>query len=290
MARFSATVCVPHVDTLGLLSCCLENILHFEHPDVDVEVIVADQSDPLVKLAVKTRFDGRRGAHTTIRVIDCERIDAGYPLDVAVRQASGEFFCSLDCDAWPITAAWLASPIEQIVRRGHSLVGCDCDLHAAYEHYGPFRAINNFYRVSWTDVALRASKAVGFMRPVNRDKADIEIGDEWPFHDWCDNGVAANWWIGKTFGHSTLPLPVTRILGRAHDRPDGCVYGLVIDEKVFHLGYGYYRDTVGGRAKMLERMGPRYLGLYDSFEAVPDHVEHAAALNRAAQEYAFIGW
>lgn len=288
MARFSATVCVPHVNTLGLLSCCIDNILHHEHPDVEVEVLIVDQSDADAKAAVKARFDGRKGAHTSVRVIDCPRIDAGYPLDVAVRQASGEFFCSLDCDAWPISAAWLASPIEQIVRRGYTFVGCDCDLHTAYEHFGDFRAINNFYRVSWTDLALRASKAVGFMRTTNRDHARIDIGDEFPFHDWTDNGVAANWWASKQ-GQS-LVLPVTRILGRAHDRDDGCVYGIVVDEKVFHLGYGYYIDTVGGRFKMLERMGQRYIDLYESFDTAADHVELANELNRAATAYQFVGW
>ena len=290
MARFSVTIAVPHVNTLGLLSCCIENILHHEHRDLDVEVLVVDQSEPLVKIAAKARFDNRHGAYTTVRVLDCARVDAGYPLDVAVRQASGEFFVSLDCDAWPISTAWLASPIEQIVRRGHTFVGCDCDLHAAYGHYGNFRAINNFYRVSWTDIALRASKAVGFLRPVNRDKVDLDIADDWPFHDWCDNGVAANWWVGKHFPGRSLVLPVTRILGRAHDKPDGCVYGIVVDEKVFHLGYGFYRDTVGSRDVCLSRMGERFMDLYDSFDAVPDHVEHAAALNRAAQDYQFVGW
>lgn len=288
MSRFSCTVAVPHVNTLGLLSCCIENILHHEHPDIDVEVIVIDQSDDGIKAAVKARFDGRNGAHTSIRVIDCPRIDAGYPLDVAVRQAAGEFFCSLDCDAWPISAAWLASPIEQIVRRDFSFVGCDCDLHTAYAHFGDFRAINNFYRVSWTDLALRASTAVGFMRPRNRDHCQIEIGDEFPFHDWCDNGVAANWWACKQ-GQS-LVLPVTRILGRAHDRDDGCVYGIVVDEKVFHLGYGFYQDTVGPRIACEQRMGRRFMEIYDGFDTTADHIEYAAELNRAARSFQFVGW
>lgn len=290
MARFSCTVAVPHVNTLGLLSCCIENILHHEHPDIDVEVVIVDQSDDGIKAATKARFDGRKGAHTTVRVIDCERIDAGYPLDVAVRQASGEFFCSLDCDAWPISKAWLASPIEQIVRRSLTFVGCDCDLAKAYEHYGPFQAINNFFRVSRTDLAMRASNQVGFMRPINRDKTSVAIGDAFPFHDWCDNGVAANWWVHQRCPNRSLVLPVTRILGRAHERDDGCVYGIVVDEKVFHLGYGFYQDTVGPRIACEQRMGRRFMEIYDGFDSTPDPVEYAAELNRAAQSYQFVGW
>jgi len=290
MARFSVTVCVPHVSTPGLLACCLENIIHHEHPDLSAEVLVVDQSPEPLKSAIHARWDGHKGRHTRISVIDAPRIDAGYPIDVAVRQATGDFFCSLDCDAWPVNAAWLASPIEQIHRYGFSFVGCDCDLAKAYAHYGPFVAVNNFYRVSSTDLALRASKAVGFARPVNRDRGDLGYANDWPFHDWCDNGVAANWWVDRQMPGRKLVLPVTRILGRAHDKPDGCVYGIVVDEKVFHLGYGYFQDTVGTRDVCEKRMGPRYMSLYDSFNSQEDYVGFADGLNRAATEFAFVGW
>lgn len=284
MARFTCTVAIPHVDTPALLRCCVDNIRAKWHPDVSLEILVIDQSDDAAnKAAAHEIEDGKYN----VRVIDAPRIDAGYPLDIAVREAKGEYFCSLDCDAWPITPAWLAVPLEQIKRYGFSFVGCDCDLHAAYPHLGPGPIINNFFRVSRTDVARMASEEVGFMRPQNRGKAQIHFGNEFPHGGWHDNGVAANWWVEQKYPGKKLGIPVTRHLGNAHDRDDCCVYGIVVGELVFHLGYGFHQDTVGDAEKQL---GRKFLDLHESFKHQTDLVAYADELNRWATKYKFIGW
>lgn len=288
MARFTCTVAVPHVDTPHLLRCCLANIQHYLHPDIAVDVIVIDQSQPAIKAAVKMEWDGKSDANgrTPIKVIDAPRVDAGYPLDVAVKEATGEYFCSMDCDCWPITPAWLAIPIEQIKRYGLSFVGCDCDLHKAYPHLGPAPVINNFFRVSRTDIAHEASDRVGFMRPQNRKAAGFP--SEFPHGGWHDNGVAANWCVNTHHPElRPLGLPVTRHLGNAHDRDDCCVYGIIVGELVFHLGYGFHPDTVRDAVKQL---GQKFLDLHDSFAHKDNLVEYARELEQRSVKYAFVGW
>lgn len=289
MARFTCTVAVPHVDTPHLLRCCLHNILYYSHPDIDVDVIVIDQSQPAIKAAVKAEFDGKSDANgrTPIKVIDAPRLDAGYPLDVAVKEATGEFFCSLDCDCWPITPSWLAIPIEQVHRYNLSFAGCDCDLHKAYPHLGPTPIINNFFRVSRTDLAHEASDRVGFMRPQHRAAAGMPSEFPWPTQ-WHDNGVAANWYVANKYPEKKpLGIPVTRHLGNAHDRADCCVYGIIVGELVFHLGYGFHPDTVGDAVKQL---GQKFLDLHESFAHQENLVAYARELAERSVKYAFVGW
>lgn len=291
MTRLSCTVVVPHVDTPHLLRCCLTNILHYQHPDVTVEVLVVDQSEAATKAHVKGEWNGRKEGLVEIEVMDAPRIDAGYPIDLAVRRAKHEYFCSLDCDCWPINRAWLALPIEMVLRRGYSFVGVDHNLREAYPQLeGDWRAINNYYRVSRTDLAKQASAAIGFMRPQNRQRAEIPFSVPAPA-GWFDNGVVAQWWsrycLYGGLGHNTGLLPTTRYLARAHSRDDCCAYGLVIAEMVFHLGYGFHPDTVNDAKQQL---GQAYLDLHDSFAHQADLVSYAKQIADSAQKYDFLAW
>lgn len=124
----SCTIVVPHVDTPFYLKFCLEQVERYRHPDVAQRVIVVDQS------AVTP---DARHLPGTVEVVRAPAVDAGYPIDLAARMADTEFFCSLDCDAFPIHRNWLRYPIALIEEYGFSFVGNNTGLENSYKDKGP---------------------------------------------------------------------------------------------------------------------------------------------------------
>ena len=247
------TVCVPHVNTPHYAAGCVAAIYRQSHPDVEVEVLVVDQSDPEEKALLKQML----GVWPAVRVIDAERVDAGWPIDVAAREATGEYFCSLDCDAFPIHPDWLARPIRLIRDHGADWVGSDTGLADAYTREGipgPYFHLNNYFRVSRTASVRAASEAVGFLRWGNHYKADYTPQDDsWPKMP-CDNGVKAQWWASQR-GESKLSLSITSALGTTTKMG---IYGMVIEGLVFHLVFGWGEEWI---EDLEDTLGPDYLAL-----------------------------
>lgn len=251
----TVTVCVPHVNTPHYAVGCVAAIHGQAHPDVEVEVLVVDQSDPEEKALTKQLLS----AWPLARVVDAERVDAGWPIDVAARMAGGEYFCSLDCDAFPIHPDWLARPIRLIRDHGVDWVGSDTGLAAAYLEQGvpgPYVHLNNYFRVSRTESVRAASAAVGFLRWGNHDKAGYEPLDKsWPGMP-CDNGVKAQWWASQQ-GESKLSLGISAALGKTSKMG---IYGMVIEGLVFHLVFGWGEEWI---EDLEDTLGADYLALRD---------------------------
>jgi len=253
----TVSVCVPHVDTPWYLQACLESIKAFSHPEIVTQVIAVDQSSQAHK-SVAEKLCAAHGAH----FVSTPRVDAGYPIDVALRNATGEYFCSLDCDAWPIHKNWLWLPVQLIKRGLTDWVGADTGLAQAYAMRGKWIHLNNYYRICRTEDAKAASKAVGFMRYENRDRCGhfVPLDKSWEalgkqLH--CDNGVIAQWWCRN---QKKLSLSVCRALGKT---PEMGLYGMVIDDLVFHMVFGYGEEWI---PNLMKTLGPDYLKLRERMQ------------------------
>lgn len=249
------TICIPHVDTPHYVIGCVNAIDRNAHPEIEHEIIVVDQSG----IENKARVHDVLGGRSNVRVLNAPRIDAGYPIDVALRHATGEFFCSLDCDAFPVRRNWLAGPVRLVRDHGVDWVGVDTGLAQAYlaqEILPPYLHLNNYFRVSRTDIALATSEAVGFLRHENHHKASFTPKETaWPgMH--CDNGVVAQWHSSQK-GHRKATLSITAAMGVTLQMG---LYGMLIEDSLLHLVFGYGEEWI---TDMRAVLGETYLQLRD---------------------------
>lgn len=242
---------VPHVNTLWYLRTCINQIRKYKHPLIEHKIIIADQSDePILKQIIDLY-----GNDPEILILKLPRIDAGYPIDVGLKYTNTEYFCSLDCDAFPIHHNWLYLPIKLIEKYNYSFVGSWTGLENSYKHKGNFFHINNYYRVSKTSLAREISEAVGFMRPQNRWKVGFIPKDNSWGNEGCDNGVVAQWYCDQKKLGSKLSLRINKYLGTT---PKMGIYGMVIDDLVFHMVFGFAEDWI---TDIENTLGKAYLEL-----------------------------
>src|SRR5574339_329434 len=100
---YSCSVLIPirYQEESVFLRRNLLQINKFQHPEVSMEVIVADQTNsPDVDRVISEL------SFNYVKSFKCEGIDAGHPIDRGVQIASGEFFMSFDVDCAPIHKSW----------------------------------------------------------------------------------------------------------------------------------------------------------------------------------------
>ena len=231
------TICIPICFELPFLEGSLRQIQKYKHPDIDHEILIMNQTEQKWHKKVNDLAQ-EYGA----KVIDIPRIDAGYPIDVASRIANGEYFCTLDADAFPISCNWLNLPIQLIKKFDFSFIGKESGLHYAYQNtLGNYFHLNNYYRVSKTSTAKFLSEKIGFIRQQNKSRAKLkyEIND---INISCDNGVLVQWLSDKEKLGPKLSLKMDKIIGKT---PNMGVYGMVIDDLVFHMVFGQTNEEYG---------------------------------------------
>lgn len=246
---YTVTVVIPYVEEYHFLVASLREVNRRKHPQVEVEICVVDQSGTDELNAVCAE-------HPNVKHIKTHRVDAGYPIDLVARQASGQYLCSLDADAFPISNKWLYLPIRLIEDFGLSFVGKQTGLHLAYKYAGNFFHLNNYYRVCKSSIARDLSERVGFCRYYNRDKTGLiyrEPAETFRPSD-CDNGVVAQWYSDMHRYGPKVSLAMNKILGMTLEMG---VFGMVIDDLVFHMVFGFGREWIKDMDKTL---GPDYLG------------------------------
>jgi hypothetical protein len=238
MTKTLVTVCIPVCYELEFLKGSIRQIMKNKHDQIEYEIIICDQTSPEMSNKINDLF----GNDPEIKIIKIPRIDAGYPIDVAVRMAKGEYFCSLDADAFPISNLWLYLPIKLIEEFGFSFIGKESGLHHSYKgQLGEYFHLNNYFRVSKTDVAKRISEEVGFIRPQNKRRVDL-IYNQNHHSVSCDNGVIAQWYSDNQNMGPKLSLMMDKIIGKT---PNLGVYGMVIDDLVFHMVFGQTNEECG---------------------------------------------
>ena len=124
------TICIPVCYEIPLLKGCINQILKYRHPEIEHEILIMDQCSEIDSKILEEFCSGKEG----ISIVKIKRVDAGYPIDIAARMATGEYFCSLDADAFPISDLWLYLPVKLIEKFGFSFVGKESGLHYSYQN------------------------------------------------------------------------------------------------------------------------------------------------------------
>lgn len=248
----TCTILIPTINTPHLVYGAVSQIDKYTD-NVDWEILIADQSDEVTHNEIVKKYEN----HPRVKVIKLTKIDAGYPIDVAARTSTKEYLCSLDTDAFPIHPNWLYLPIQLIKEFNLSFVGQDTGLgvHPVYAFDGQFCHINNYFRVSKTSVAKFLSESAGFCRFQHRERTGLSFTDIGWKIDHADNGVLAQWWSDKQNLGNKVGLALNKIIGMTTEFG---VYGMCIDDLVFHFVFGYHPDTVTDANKSL---GTSYLSI-----------------------------
>lgn len=254
---YRCSVLVPHVDTLDYLKFCVEQIRKYIHPEILQEIVIIDQSKEAIYQEIQKLYSNS----PDIRLIHIPKIDHGHAIDTGLQYAQYEYYVSLDCDAFPIHKNWLYVPIKLIEKYNLSFVGTNTGLEISYKNKGQFFHINNNFYVARTALGKEISKAVGFIRPSNRSRAGfIPLDESWGKSD-ADNGVVAQWYVDQRKLGDKLTLEFTSHAGVSNKMG---LFGIVIDDLVFHLVFGYGEDWI---RDMNDILGPDYLQLRDKMKS-----------------------
>jgi hypothetical protein len=242
------TVCIPVCYELEFLKGSIKQIMKYKHAEIDYEIIICDQTNEEMSKKIHELYQDV----PEIKIVKTPRIDAGYPIDIAVRMAKGEYFCTLDADAFPISDLWLYLPVKLIEKFNFSFVGKESGLHLSYvNQLGEYYHLNNYYRVSRTDLAKKISEEIGFIRPQNKARVDLKY--EKNIYVSCDNGVMAQWYSDTEKMGPKFCLMMDKIIGKT---PNLGVYGMVIDDLVFHMVFGQTNEECG-----INNLGDDYASL-----------------------------
>lgn len=252
---YSCTVLIPirYPEEHVFLKRNLLQIDKFKHPEVEVEVLIADQT---VGRAVENCRAELSLPYVTSFI--CEGIDAGHPIDEGLKRASGNFFMSLDVDCAPIHRAWAYLPIKLIDKHNICAVGKQTALHMAdsYKVLGDFVAINNYYRTMKTSTAKYVSESIGFCRPENRFRAGLIPTKNYGWVVPADNGVYANAFMDQEKLGSKVSLALNKINGMTNKMG---VFGMVIDDLVWHMVFSSSKDWI---ADKWDTLGQDYMKWY----------------------------
>lgn len=238
MDKTLVTICIPICHELEFLKGSIRQIKKYRHENIGYEIIICDQTSDVMSEEINKLF----GSDDEITIVKIPRVDAGYPLDVAVRMAKGEYFCSLDADAFPISNLWLYLPVKLIEKYGFSFIGKESGLHLSYNNVlGDYFHLNNYYRISKTETAKKISEDIGFIRPQNKHAVNLNYSSNKEIS--CDNGVLAQWYSDTNNFGPKLSLMLDKIIGKT---PTLGVYGMIIDDLVFHMVFGQTNEENGG--------------------------------------------
>lgn len=241
---YTCTVLIPYVKELCFLTGCVNQIKKHNNKEIDIKIIIADQSS-------KKNYDYITNLYKndpSITIIKIPQIDAGYPIDKGLEICDTEYFCSLDVDAFPISNKWLYIPIKIIEKFNLSFIGKETTLQDCYKHLGNFLILNNFFRVSKTSVAKEISDSVGFISPQNKHKSDLSYSCKLYDNLQTDNGVIAQLYSDVNKFGNKLSFKMNKIIG---ETPSMGVYGMVIEDLIFHMVFGFSEHWIGNQAGVL---------------------------------------
>jgi hypothetical protein len=233
---YGCSILIGHTNTLYYLKFCIEQIRKYRHPEIPQEIILVDQSPELIFKEVQDLY----GNDADIQLLRLAKVDLGFAIDTGVKAAQFDFFCTLDCDAFPIHRNWLYLPIQLIQKYNFSFIGNNTGLELSYKEKGHFFHLNNYYRVSRTDLARKLSETVGFIRPGERNLVNFKPKDDTWGNDYADVGVVAQWYTDQNKLGDKLSLEISSHLGMTNKQG---IYGMVIDDLVFHMVFGPKEDV-----------------------------------------------
>jgi hypothetical protein len=266
----NTAVIVPHYtkfDDIVFLKTCINQILLYEHPEIITNIYIVDQSNDNIKNKINIYLNEINKSN--VFLLNCEPIDAGYPIDYALENMPKcDYVCTIDADAFPTSNKYLYAPIKLIEKYNFSFVGSSTDL--AYWGYlekirkfwdHEYLHINNYYRISKYETIKKVSDDVGFIRLSNRHKINKKFV-ETPFEkniDWCDNGVIAQWYSSYIGQGEKLSLEIVTRSGLSNHG----IYGMNIENMVYHVVFGYREIDVGTDEHFKKNCDEKFLKYYN---------------------------
>lgn len=251
----SCTILISITHELIFLKKSIELIRRYKHPYIEQNIIIADQSEEDMSSIIENLY----GSDSDITIIKLPRIDVGWSMDESCKIAKGEYFCSLDGDAFPIHKNWLYVPIKLIEKYNFSFVGKDTGLSNSYKDLGDFSCINNYFRISKTSLMRKISEDVGFIRIQNWNKVGYSPKVNVPINRNVDSAVISQWYANQISGDK-LSLRINKYLGLTKTQG---VFGMIIDDLVFHMSlFRKLEDKEHSELDKNKEFGEYYLEWY----------------------------
>lgn len=259
--KVSCTVIISHFNSLVFLRRCVHQVRKHQHPQVDVHIIISDQSSDENHELVQTEFSNQKD----ITIVRTKSLYSGYGIDYIMRYVDikSDFICQLHADAFPIHDNWLSAPIRIMIQYCLSFSGVlqfICDKpEPIYYYKKSFFSMAQSFHIGRTDIYKEMSMNGGFTRYHNRPFADIPM--QWANDDWdtwakedyqargSDDDVPAFCYQDNYRNDHKLGLGLT---GRIGVKGEESGYGSIIEDLVFH--FGFHREALG----VMNEMGERY--------------------------------
>ncbi len=256
----SCTVIISHFESPNFLHTCISQIRKYNHPQIDVQIIIADQSQGVVGDNIERHYS----EDEDVKVVRMKPLYSGYGIDYIMRnvEIKTDYVCQLHVDAFPIHKNWLFMPIAMIEEFGFVFVGQNQLVSkpedTIYYPKTPFFSMSACFNIARTEHYMELSLNGGFTRYHERSKVENEMfwdnndWDKWAKEDYqargSDDDVLAFCWEDNHRQHDKLGLAITGMLGDGKE-PN---YGRIIDGMIFH--FGSCRESLG----VMEHMGERY--------------------------------
>lgn len=257
----SCTIIISHYESLHFLHACIRQIRRYEHPDIKQHIIIVDQSCEDTRNIIFKEYNYVRN----ISLRSSDPLYSGHSIDCAMRMENfkTDYICQLHVDAFPIHKNWLLLPITLIEEYGFAFAG---QLHFYSRSTdtiyppGPFFSMSPTFNVARTETYREMSLNGGFTRFHEREKIKPAFNfqstdwQEWAMQDYANRGsdddVPAFHWEDKYRQHNKIGLALTGMMGIPGQDPG---YGRIIEDIVFHFGFGNEHKGVG------DKMGTNYL-------------------------------
>lgn len=261
----SCTILIPHLEAYDpFLKACIQQIDACKIPEIDQEIIIVDDNSRNGDYErIVEAYDSRKDIEIVQSSGD-RTLSVGGAIDMGCmcQAQRKEYICMIDADCMPINELWLWLPIYLIESFGYVQVGCNTGLGEATVKAGyappdtkPFPAINNFYRVMPSKLALEMARDIGFAR---RAQSDLPPG-------WvaADNGVLVNYEIEKRFPGKGFNLPITSYIGL--NVVEGC-FGQNICDLLIHYALSS-RILSQSNADIPGKASPLYMQYVEEMKA-----------------------
>lgn len=256
----SCTVIISHFESVNFLHACISQIRKHRHPQVDVHILIADQSRDEYHDNIAKQY----GNDEDVTVVKTKPLYSGYGIDYIMRnvEIKTDYVCQLHVDAFPIHKNWLFMPIAMIEEFGFVFVGqnqfVSLPTDTIYYNKTPFFSMSACFNIARTEHYKELSLNGGFTRYHERAKVEGEMfwdnndWDKWAKEDYqargSDDDVLAFCWEDNHRQHDKLGLAITGMLGNGNE-PN---YGRIIEGMIFH--FGSCRESIG----VLDKMGEKY--------------------------------
>ncbi len=256
--KTTCTVIVFNFNSIGFLRLCIKQIMKMQHPEIDVSVIIADQSnDEQEKKMVHEEFSG----YADVTIVHMAALRSGFAVDWVFRNMDikSEYTCTLDCDAFPLSHTWLYLPITLMQENPFSFVGGlffesrKEEIVHCY-HNNPFYCMSMCYRVGRTETYKELAMEGGFTVFHARKDLDFVYGkghEAWAAwaaddyeHKGSDDGTIAHFYDDNFTENNKMALATSHTMG---DSKIESGYGGIVDDLVLHFGFCHWSTGIEDR-------------------------------------------